>query len=711
MPIYVWIMRGNGSTEGDHPSPSPSGAHFSCSMTTIMLGYIRQFGGDDAVARLLTESGVTRGTEYLLDLGNWISYEEAMALWDAGEAITRDPHFARHLGETAAARLNASPVAALFRSLGSAEAAYRQMTVSATKFSVVTEQEVLEVRPGYGEFRFRNREGFPRNRHHCAWTEGLFTQVPILFGLPAATVEHNQCAVLGASDCIYRVTWDVGSEDDAAHVTAHEQALKQQLDAMTVRLQSMFATASDLIAAGDLEVTLAAITDRAALEVRAPRYLLAVRPVPGGELHCHHKGLSDEEAAECAERILTTPAWELPDSWLVVPVRSHRHAYGRLLAMCGEGATFFEQERELLEVYARYAATALDTATALLEAKRRHDQASALLELARALATAGTSDEVALRLADAVPTVIDCDRVGVYLWDEAAGEICRRVVHGAEGDGRELAAWSRFPTENGMLEQWLEHPDQEPVFVDEHGGNDQLREFFTSLGAVASVVVPIASNTRFLGALAVSVLRDPERLKYTPDLLDRLSGVAAHATTALENGRLVDRITHQAHHDSLTGLANRAQLRLDLARVTAAPPEGEHPVTLFYIDLDGFKPINDELGHDVGDQLLCAVGRRLAAVMRGDDVVARLGGDEFAVLLVGVSDPDLVEMVDRRLAEAFTKPFEVSERQLRVGASIGRAAWPADARSIDALIRHADEAMYTVKREHHRGDARDARAA
>ncbi len=676
-------------------------------MTAVMLAYIHDFGGDEAVARLLADSGVKRTPEYLLDIGNWVSHEEAVALWEAGEAITRDPHFARHLGETTAARLNASPVAALLRSLGSTEETYRTVTVSATKFSVVTEQEVLEVRPGYAEFSFRNREGFPRSRHHCAWTEGLFTQTPILFGLEAATVEHDDCAVLGAPACIYRVTWDPQSGATAASNTAQEQALKQQLDAMTERLQSMFATASDLIAAGDLEVTLAAITDRAALEVRAPRYLLAVRPVAGGELHLHHRGLSEEEASSCAERILTAPAWELPESWLVVPVRSHRHSYGRLLAMCEEGATFFEQERELLEVYARYAATALDTATALLEAKRRHEQASALLELARTLATAGTSDEVALRLADAIPSVIDCDRVGVYLWDEGAGEIRRRVVHGAEGNDRELPEWSLLPDENSLLAQWLEHPDQEPVFVDEHRGNDELQQFFGELGAVASVVVPIASNTRFLGALAVSVMRDPERLKYTPDLLDRLSGVAAHATTALENGRLVDSITHQAHHDPLTGLANRTQLRLDLARATDGPPESEKPLTLFYIDLDGFKPINDELGHEVGDQLLCAVGQRLEAVMRGGDVVARIGGDEFAVLLVGVTDPAVVDMVDQRLADAFTKPFEVGERELRVGASIGRAAWPADARSIDALIRHADAAMYEAKRGRGRGRGRE----
>jgi diguanylate cyclase (GGDEF)-like protein len=681
-------------------TPSTEGAHFSCSLSATLLAYINDFGGTEAVKELFVRSRIQRTPEYLLDIGNWISYEETVALWEAGAFITGDPYFARHLGESTSTRLNASPVAALLRSLGSPEAAYRQIAITATKFAVITEQEVLEIGPGFVEFRFVNRPGFERSAYHCGWTEGLLTQTPVLFGLPPAIVEHHSCKIFGAEDCRFRVTWQAEVSDERA-ASAQEVALRQQLDAMTARLQSMFATASDLIAEGDLDTTLAAITDRAALEVRAPRYLLAVRPAADAERHLHHRGLTNAEAAEFAERLATEHPEDLPDTWLAVPVSSSRYVYGHLLAVCDEGQAFFAQEHELLEVYARYAATALDTATALLEAKRRHDQASALLDLARTLATAGTSDEVATRLAEAVPLVIDCDRVGVYLWDEVAGELRRRVVTSDEENEREVPEWSIAPEADGLLAQWLEHPDQEPVYIDVYNGQETLREAFAQLGAVASVVVPIASSAKFLGTLAVSVLDRPERLKLTGDLRDRLSGVAAHATTALENGRLVDRITHQAHHDSLTGLANRAQLRLELARRTSGAPELAQPLNLFYLDLNGFKPINDEYGHETGDRLLCAVGERLSTVMRGDDVVARLGGDEFAILLVGVSEPEIVEMVTKRIADVFGRPFEVDGRPLTVGASIGRAAWPDDARSIDALIRHADAAMYEAKREHH----------
>ena len=154
--------------------------------------------------------------------------------------------------------------------------------------------------------------------------------------------------------------------------------------------------------------------------------------------------------------------------------------------------------------------------------------------------------------------------------------------------------------------------------------------------AVASITVPLATGGSLLGLLVVWVTSGRERLEPTPDLLDRISGVAAQATTALQNGRLVDEITHQALHDQLTGLANRMRFSETLAsaRSSALAPHAS-PLELFYIDLDGFKPVNDEFGHEIGDHLLVAVGERLRGCTRASDTVARLGGDEFALLIRG----------------------------------------------------------------------------
>jgi diguanylate cyclase (GGDEF)-like protein len=194
------------------------------------------------------------------------------------------------------------------------------------------------------------------------------------------------------------------------------------------------------------------------------------------------------------------------------------------------------------------------------------------------------------------------------------------------------------------------------------------------------------------------VFNRAERLTLTPELIDRLSGVAGQATTALQNGRLLDEMTHQAMHDQLTGLANRLRFTDQLRAAIEHARRDIQPVTLLYMDLDGFKPVNDEFGHDVGDQLLVAVAKRLGACTRSDDTVPRLGGDEFAVLIDSSTAPGDAEDVSDRLAQALTNPFSIDGHRLQLGASIGRAVFPIDADDADGLLRAADAAMFGVKR-------------
>jgi diguanylate cyclase (GGDEF)-like protein len=676
-----------------------TGRHFSCSMTAVLLAEVRDFGGPPAVAELLELAGIDRTVEYLTDISNWISYDEANALWEAGTRVTHHPHFPRLVGESAARRLKGSPVADLLRSLGSPEAVYRQMSVTATKFSTVSRLAAAETAPGFAEIT-AEAIGLPRSKAHCDWTMGLLSTTTELFGLLPATVEHPECQACGAPLCIYRITWDAGEEEEQAESSERLGALHRQLEAMRERLHSMFATASDLIGSDEIEDVLARITDRAALEVRAPRYLLAVRLEEGGELKCHHRGFAEAEASAHAEALLERHAADFPSSWLVVPVASERRDYGRLMAAFESEGSFFPQERELLEVYARYAASALDGAAALLEAKRRYDESSALLKLARALASAGTSGEVAERLADAVPLVVDCDRVGVYLWEAARGELVRRAVAARHQDDvlPEEEEWAIAPRQGSVLERFLNCPEHDPMFVDRDNGDPGLRAELARQGDIAAALVPLSTPDLFLGLLVASVVDRPERLKHNPELLNRLSGVAAQATTALQNGRLVDQITHQAMHDQLTGLPNRLAFTDELRKSVNRARQSDELVTVFYLDLDGFKPVNDEFGHDAGDRLLAAVGQRLAECTRSSDIVARLGGDEFAVLIAHASSTADIELVANRLAGAFARAFELDGHEMALRASIGRATYPLDADGADALLRQADALMFEAKR-------------
>jgi diguanylate cyclase (GGDEF)-like protein len=676
------------------------GNHFSCSMTAVLLARVHAYGGQEAVAEVLALAGSPRSAAFLSDIVNWVSYEEAVALWRAGAQVTRHPQFPRMVGEDAVRRLSGSPIAALLRSLGSPERVYGQIATTATKYSLASRLETLDVGPGFAELISIPADGFPRSADHCAWTCGLLTQPPILFGLAPGVVEHEECAALGADVCRYRVTW----AEHEAHGDAESErnrALAGQLEAMKERLHSMFATASDLIGADDISDVLARITDRAAVEIRAPSYLLAIRTAPDGPILCHHRGIEDDEAMGYAETVLANHPAALPDSWLVVPVRSSRRDYGRLLALYDEDRAFFAEERGLLEVYARYAASALDSATALMQAEERYGQSSALLSLARAMADAGTSHEVAARLADAVPGVVDCDRVGVCIWDEERGVL----VHSATtrpGPGVEPSGgkgWTWTPTPGSPLQSMIDDPHADPRYVDAHSGDEALRELSDKVGAAASMFVPLAAHDRLLGLLTVSVVEQPERLRPTRDLLDRLSGVAAQATTALQNGRLLDQITHQALHDDLTGLANRLHFKDRLARAVAQAAERDEQVTAFYLDLDAFKPVNDDFGHDSGDALLVDVARRLEGCTRPADLVARLGGDEFAVLIDSTATPQAVALVAGRLAAAFDEPFAVAGRRIAMRASIGRASFPRDAADAEQLLATADAAMFAAKRQ------------
>jgi diguanylate cyclase (GGDEF)-like protein len=676
-----------------------AGQHFSASLSAVLIARVQDHGGDPAVRELLERSGVRRSLAELSDVANWISYDEAIALWRAGAAVTHHPHFARAVGEDAARRLNSSPVATLLRSLGSPEAVYSQIATTSTKYSTVARLEAVASGPGFAQIRATAVDGFERSVEHCEWTCGLLSQPAMLFGLPPATVEHESCASYGASACEYRVTWSAEEARTSSESSEQIKTLTDQLEAMKERLQSMFQTAADLIGSGQLEDVLARIADRAAGEVRAPRHLLAIRMPGSEELHLHHRGLEPDEAHEHAERLLDRHPRQVPESWLAVPVRSNRHDYGRLLAMYDSAGSFFPQERELLEVYARYAASALDSASSLLEAERRYRQSSALLGLARALARAGTSDEVVHRLAEAIPDVVDCDRVGTYLWDPGRGALVRsaltQVGGGEPAHVRDRSSWT--PSAGSILHRLLENPQPDPVFLDAATGDPKLRELFRTLGFAATILVPLVAPGRFLGLLSVSVYARPERLRPTGDLLDRLSGVAAQATTALQNGELVDQITYQALHDQLTGLANRVQFTTGLRSAVHDARERGEDVSLFYVDLDQFKPVNDEFGHEAGDELLAAAGERLRGCARAADVVARLGGDEFAILVSAQHADDLLR-VPERIEHAFSRPFDIAGHSIRLGASVGRAVFPTDAGDAEALLRVADSAMFEAKR-------------
>jgi diguanylate cyclase (GGDEF)-like protein/PAS domain S-box-containing protein len=172
-------------------------------------------------------------------------------------------------------------------------------------------------------------------------------------------------------------------------------------------------------------------------------------------------------------------------------------------------------------------------------------------------------------------------------------------------------------------------------------------------------------------------------------------GVVLNSRDVTERIKLEEQLTHQAFHDSLTGLANRALFRDRLDHALARAARSDHEVAVLLVDLDGFKQVNDSLGHDAGDELLRVVARRFEEVVRASDTVARFGGDEFALLLEDVVEEETVALA-RRLLEHLSAPIAIAERDVALGASIGIILSPGAASS-EELVRDADVAMYAAK--------------
>jgi len=155
---------------------------------------------------------------------------------------------------------------------------------------------------------------------------------------------------------------------------------------------------------------------------------------------------------------------------------------------------------------------------------------------------------------------------------------------------------------------------------------------------------------------------------------------------------------HNAHHDLLTGLPNR---RLFLDRLEQGVKHADRTslaLSVLFMDLDGFKEVNDLFGHEAGDRLLSAVAGRLTDCVREEDTVARLGGDEFTVILTGAKQREDAEQVAQSIIDALEMPFQIAQKPVRISVSIGISFYPQDASTPVALLEAADQAMYKAKK-------------
>jgi len=157
------------------------------------------------------------------------------------------------------------------------------------------------------------------------------------------------------------------------------------------------------------------------------------------------------------------------------------------------------------------------------------------------------------------------------------------------------------------------------------------------------------------------------------------------------------KITHLAHHDYLTGLPNRVLFIEQLEHAITLARRSRYKVAVLFLDLDGFKQVNDTLGHDAGDLLLQEVAKRLKGVIRESDIVARIGGDEFTFVLNNIGEDVHAAWIAQKIIDVLSRPFDLKGQFCQIGGSIGVAIYPDSSGDFETLLRQADEAMYWAK--------------
>lgn len=194
----------------------------------------------------------------------------------------------------------------------------------------------------------------------------------------------------------------------------------------------------------------------------------------------------------------------------------------------------------------------------------------------------------------------------------------------------------------------------------------------------------------------VGVIRDITQRKTIEEKLRQTAEELSQSNAELRLSQ--DRLNYIANHDALTGLPNRILLYDRISESLETAKSNNQILALMFLDLDGFKQINDTLGHAIGDLLLQAVAKRLTGCLRTSDTVARLGGDEFVVLLPAIPDTNNVTQVARKILSTLSQAFAISGETLSVTTSIGIALFPADGDRLESLMERADEAMYHAKK-------------
>lgn len=225
-----------------------------------------------------------------------------------------------------------------------------------------------------------------------------------------------------------------------------------------------------------------------------------------------------------------------------------------------------------------------------------------------------------------------------------------------------------------------------------HSGQPQLQ---SSTATLETIAAPLLVHHQAIGALVVQ--GSAVAMPYTQKHVELLQFVATQVATVMQRQEMEAQLQHMARHDPLTDLPNRALFQDRLHIALAHARRNKTQLCLLFIDLDGFKQINDRFGHLVGDRLLQKVANRLRSCIRESDTVARMGGDEFVVLTHGMHCAEDAVQIAEKIRAAIAQPYDITGLQVHISLSIGIALYPQHGDDYQQLLKNADNAMYRAK--------------
>ncbi|MBK5224443.1 MAG: sensor domain-containing diguanylate cyclase [Acidimicrobiia bacterium] len=608
-------------------------------LVRCLMGYVREALGADAVREMQAVGIGSEALEPGFDK-EWLTVRQLMDAAEVAERLCGDPEIGRRAGEWSFH--HQGEVYSYLIATGSIEAAL----ATAVGFSsrTRTEPAFKIVRSGPDGVTVIGNSSVS-SRLACGMSSGYWGMIPTLFGATGMATEPL-CVTRGADRCEHRISWTNVAPIGADRVKQN----RSRSESSIARFEEMHNLAAELAAETSVVSLVQLVAKRAGSAVSAPSAVAAIR--------------------------------------------SARRSYGHLVVFNQPDTPFGSNDLRMLQAFAGFATAAIEASAALESARIERDTAEALLGLAKVLAEVGSTDEIAQRIAEAVPSVVRCTSSSVLRRDELDRTM---TVAGSWPLAPEPSVETYVVAVDGTKVSSLVVSELRPMFMATNDTVGAERASLDEHGVTHVAAAPIVVRGELLGMVA-AFLNDDSAPEDSSQLLHRIAGLADHAAAALDNSRLLDEVRHRALHDHPDGLPNRSLAEDRVRHALALAERSDKWVSLLFVDLDEFKAVNDELGHAAGDELLRQVSERLLACIRSSDTVSRLGGDEFLVLLENTNgDEDAGRVADKIMA-AVREPFPVRGPMARVSASVGITSAPGRGTDYDELLGRADQAMYQVKR-------------